>query len=102
MKAILILVLMLCGSMSNAGTMTKREFQKDGVAYIEEIIIGENGNISKSIYPKRRLVVVETETPMRVQTMPDLKPLPAKTQKKSSNKPAKTLYRSIAACKRFH
>lgn len=40
-------------STSLAGTVTRREIEKNGKVYIEETVIGENGNISKSTYPKR-------------------------------------------------
>lgn len=47
-----ILSLALTVLSAHAGTVTRREFVKDGITYVEETNIGKNGNISKSVFPK--------------------------------------------------
>lgn len=51
MKTLSALALLIAVS-SHAGTVTRREFVKDGVTYVEETNIGNNGNVSRNLYPK--------------------------------------------------
>ena len=101
MKQFIWLTLIILISTANAGTLTKREFTKEGVIYIEETVIGENGNVSKSMYPKPG-----QEKPRATlappQLDPDLlKPLPAGRSKPNYLKTtpqAQALYRAISTC----
>lgn len=105
MKAIFFLILFT--TVAQAGTVTRREFVKDGVTYIEETNIGKNGNVSHNVYPKPGKDDAKLDAEMRaIENAPMPTPRPRKEKATArrggiTRAQAKKLQEAVAACKPF-
>lgn len=107
MRSITVLSLIAVVVAAQAGTVTRREFVKDGVTYIEETNIGKNGNVSRNVFPKPGQDEAKLEAEAKAlasEPKPTPRPRGGKGPKRKgglTKASAKRLRQSIAACKSF-
>lgn len=114
MKPFKILALLAAISTAYAGTVTKREFTKNGVVYIEEFDTGANGVSTTTTYPKpgqetttvktAKTTSGETQT-TATTTGPGFKSkvsvVQSKEEQERSKKDSKVFVNAIASCSPF-
>jgi hypothetical protein len=94
-------VVSISASTVHAGTVTRHEFVRNGVTYIEETNIGANGNVSRSLYPKPGKDAEKLDTEMK-SAEALAKPVPRAHRGGSMTRgQAAQLSQAIGACKPF-